>query len=51
MRGHMDNRCVLLLGQHLNPLVGFHVWALQEDMAGMCSDQRLMHKVDNRTVG
>ena len=51
MRGRMDNSCVLLLGQHLNPLVGFHMQALQEDTAGMGSDQRLMWGVKNRMVG
>ena len=51
MRGCMDNSCVLLLGQHLNPLTGFHVWALQEDVAGMGSNQRLMWGVKNRMVG
>jgi hypothetical protein len=40
-----------LLGQHLNPLAGFHVWALQEDAAGTGSDQRLMGEVKNRMVG
>jgi hypothetical protein len=51
MRGRTDMSCVLLLGQHLNPLVGFHVWALQEDAAGMGSNQRLMGEVKNRMVG
>ena len=51
MRGCTDTSCVLLLGQHLNPLAGFHVRALQEDAAGMGSDQRLMGKVKNRMVG
>ena len=41
----------ILLGQHLNPLVGFHVWALQEDAAGTGSNQRLMWGVKNRMVG
>jgi hypothetical protein len=40
-----------LLGQHLNPLAGFHVWALQEDAAGAGSNQRLMGEVKNRMVG
>jgi hypothetical protein len=43
--------CVLLLGQHLNPLAGFHVRAVQEDAAGTGSDQRLMGEVKNRMVG
>jgi hypothetical protein len=51
MRGRMDTSCVLLLGQHLNPLTGFHVRALQEDTAVTGSDQRLMGEVKNRTVG
>ena len=51
MRGRMDTSCVLLLGQHLNPLMGFHVRALQEDAVGMGSDRRLMGEVKNRTVG
>ena len=40
-----------VLGQHLNPLAGFHVRALQEDAAGTGSDQRLMGEVKNRMVG
>jgi hypothetical protein len=40
-----------VLGQHLNPLVGFHVRALQEDTAVTGSDQRLMGEVKNRMVG
>jgi hypothetical protein len=51
MRGRTNISCVLLLGQHLNPLVGFHVRALQEDAAGAGSDQRLMGEVKNRMVG
>ena len=42
MRGCTDNSCVLLLGQHQNPLMKFHMWALQEDAAGTGSNQRLM---------
>ena len=51
MRGCTDNSCVLLLGQCLNPLAGFHMWALQEDAMGTGSDQSLMGKVKNRMVG
>ena len=47
----IGNKALGLLGQHLNPLAGFHVRALQEDAAGMGSDQRLMGEVKNRMVG
>jgi hypothetical protein len=42
---------LVVLGQHLNPLAGFHVRALQEDAAVMGSDQGLMGEVKNRMVG
>jgi hypothetical protein len=47
----MSKWILYLLGQHLNPLAGFHVRALQEDAAGTGRDQGLMGEVINRKVG